>query len=1071
MRPWILQMQAFGSYAEKTVIDFTKPEQNLFLITGDTGAGKSTIFDAIVFALYGEGSSSENRKTGQELQSQYAAADAEPWVELTFSTGDPEDDCRYTVRRVPAHIRPKKRGSGQIEVHQSVSLTLPDGLEYSGSIAEINNKLTEITGLTKEQFRQVAMIAQGEFMELLRADSNKKKEIFRRLFGTGFYEDLVSELNERRRKKGAESAEIRTRCKAEAGRIRTLPGEAEEAAEKLVEYRDAVTGSERLNAADAEALQTALEAYCGQLEASLEPVREAEHAAEAAMKAAIQAESAGKELAESFRRKEEAEKALAGYEAGAEETEQKRLLAGRIRDSWEIRGFWALMQEAARLRQERQQELESGRGRQPGLQKALEEAAAAEDAANSAEKTELEACSRVRDRAARGLKQLSDLADAGKKEKTAEAAAAAAEKTLTEARKSLETLDSREEAMRREAESLAEAGEQKSRAEARTKEAESIAAELQRVRRLRKDTADASAAAEKAKQEYQKDREAYQKIRSEAELCRRHFLDAQAGMLAAELQPGMPCPVCGSTEHPAPCVLREEDRDLTREAVEELEKQAAQANDRQTRSSGAAASAAELVREREKQCREAEELLSGRLENFFGEMPASPAEAGFLVTAADRLKETQKTLAAQLSELETQTARLEEIRGLLGTSAQRRQQLQQALREAEERSRTAAAAWTEASAICGQLSSRLEYATEEEARQDLARAEALLTEKRTAARAAGTAAREARSALEQNRTRIARCEEELPRLIKDAETKQRQYEECMLRLGLAEQVWKETAEAHRKEEADRLLEDVQTFEKDRSAAAARLETALESIRDREKPDPQQLKTAREAAEASLRTLRERREALKQVLDTDREVSAAFAGNMTERRRILEEQTRIEGLYGRLGGRFAGSKMDIESYVQRYFLQRILHSANVRFREMSGGQFELRMVGLDQAGDGRSNQSLDLMVWSAVTGKEREVRTLSGGESFMAALSMALGLADQIRETSSSVRLDMMFIDEGFGSLDDRSRDQAVRVLQEMAGGSRLVGIISHVTELKQAIEDQLVVTRDEEGSHAVWQIS
>lgn len=137
--------------------------------------------------------------------------------------------------------------------------------------------------------------------------------------------------------------------------------------------------------------------------------------------------------------------------------------------------------------------------------------------------------------------------------------------------------------------------------------------------------------------------------------------------------------------------------------------------------------------------------------------------------------------------------------------------------------------------------------------------------------------------------------------------------------------------------------------------------------------------------------------------------------------------------------------------------------------MSAGQFELRMTGAEQAGEGR-NRGLDLMVYSAVTGKEREIRTLSGGESFMAALSMALGMADQIGENSSSINLEMMFIDEGFGSLDDNSRNQAVRVLQRMAEGSRLVGIISHVSELKQAIDDQLIVTKDESGSHAAWQI-
>ena len=153
-----------------------------------------------------------------------------------------------------------------------------------------------------------------------------------------------------------------------------------------------------------------------------------------------------------------------------------------------------------------------------------------------------------------------------------------------------------------------------------------------------------------------------------------------------------------------------------------------------------------------------------------------------------------------------------------------------------------------------------------------------------------------------------------------------------------------------------------------------------------------------------------------------------------------------------------------------YLEKILYAANRRFANMSAGQFELRMVDEENAGKGK-NRGLDLMVYSNVTGKEREVRTLSGGESFMAALALALGMADQIQESSAAIHLDVMFGDEGFGSLDEHSREQAVKVLQELAGGSKLIGIISHVTELKQEIEDQLIVTKDDQGSHTRWQIS
>ena len=203
MRPLNLSMQAFGSYAERTDIDFTIPDQNFFLITGDTGAGKTTIFDALVFALYGEASSGTNRKDGAELQSQFSPLSVEPYVQLTFSEKGSAGDEIYTIRRSPRHVRPLKRKTQNAfkDEKETAVLTLPDGTVQEGNTAQINEKLEEIVGLSKSQFMQVAMIAQGEFMELLRAKSNDKKLIFRKLFGTDLYQKMTEELDRRRKEK------------------------------------------------------------------------------------------------------------------------------------------------------------------------------------------------------------------------------------------------------------------------------------------------------------------------------------------------------------------------------------------------------------------------------------------------------------------------------------------------------------------------------------------------------------------------------------------------------------------------------------------------------------------------------------------------------------------------------------------------------------------------------------------------------------------------------------------------------------------------------------------------------
>ena len=210
--------------------------------------------------------------------------------------------------------------------------------------------------------------------------------------------------------------------------------------------------------------------------------------------------------------------------------------------------------------------------------------------------------------------------------------------------------------------------------------------------------------------------------------------------------------------------------------------------------------------------------------------------------------------------------------------------------------------------------------------------------------------------------------------------------------------------------------------------------------------------------------------LRDMLNRNAAVAQYLKKNLASRQDKLKEAATLDRLYNRLSGKISGSRMDIETFVQRHYLNQILAAANRRFAEMSAGQFELRLIDINDAGQGR-NRGLDLMVYSTVTGKERDIRTLSGGESFMAALSLALGLSDQIQANTAAINLDIMFIDEGFGSLDDHARGQAIRVLKRLSGGDKLIGIISHVTELKQEIDSQLIVTKDEKGSHIKWQIS
>ena len=317
---------------------------------------------------------------------------------------------------------------------------------------------------------------------------------------------------------------------------------------------------------------------------------------------------------------------------------------------------------------------------------------------------------------------------------------------------------------------------------------------------------------------------------------------------------------------------------------------------------------------------------------------------------------------------------------------------------------------------------------------------------------------------------IQRYMDELPGLQKALQERLASYTELLHAKDMTESEWKPLTEEYSRQMADQLQKETDTWKQKKIAAQTVKDSASKAIDGRTKPDPELAKAQMEEAEVKRRLAQEKLDSYKEQYKADQDACSILTPQMEKRGKIIEKHAKLETLYKLLSGNMSGNRMDLETFVQRYYLEKILYAANRRFSDMSAGQFELRMVDAANAGKGK-NRGLDLMVYSNVTGKEREVRTLSGGESFMAALSLALGMADQIQESSASINLDVMFVDEGFGSLDEHSREQAVKVLQELAGGSKLIGIISHVTELKQEIEDQLIVTKDEKGSHVRWQIS
>lgn len=1071
MRPLKLKMQAFGSYGRETVIDFTKPEQNLFLITGDTGAGKTTIFDAIVFALYGEASSTSNKKEGVVLQSQYAELNIEPYVEMEFMEGEE----RYTVRRVPRHLKTVTRGAakgkGTREITGSVTLFMPDGTEYPSK--ETNAKLQEITGLTKSQFMQVAMIAQGEFMELLRAKSDDKKKIFRKLFNTEMYEQIVNELGNRKRNMEREIAVIRTRCQSETARIKFFGDKAEEknpgddeislCEKRLEELKKRVSDGEIVVMPE---LTEVLERYLVILDNQLKKAQKLyEDAAEIRdKKRDIYIEA--QQLQSLFIQRKQTEEELEEYRKQSFEMENKEKLAGSVSDAWEIKtfyDFWKAGQEdAERVRTAFETQTE----RLPGLMEEEEGMIQEEQKKQKELETVQEEYTRTLEKAEKAIQLFGQIKETKKKMDMGKELLEKARIKEEADKKAFEVLENRGKALRDRSEQLADAGEKLAVCQSQMKEINGMTADLKALSSIYKEQKTYEKKIEELKEKYKEARASYEKKHGEYEKKRQNFLDAQAGFLASELMEGMPCPVCGSTEHPRPCVMKKEHSEFTREGMDLLEKETEKLRAEQENLSAEVKSNTDLRDVKKQDFDESFNRLKNRMRENIQALPEefSPGQGQELIR--QWMKEVQENGIKYQRDWEE----LQSVQKQMKDLEEEKPAVRKQMEISAEQVREAGIAYESAKAEFQSYSFSSDFESEEAAKKaeaEAARKKERFTEDYNTARAAREKAGTERSNTE---TLIKKYRAELPTAEAEEEKRKKNYESMAEGKEMAESQWKSLTDIYEKQMTEQLRKEVQVFREGKKAVEGKAQSLTAAIGNRKPPVMADIQKETEDAEHRLKSAESLWDQIRSVYKDNKEADHILSPMLQERQKLVEEHGRIDHLYRLVSGNVSGSRMDLETYVQRYYLEKILYAANRRFRDMSAGQFELRMYNLEKAGEGK-NRGLDLMVYSAVTGKEREVRTLSGGESFMAALALALGMADQIQESSAAINLDMMFIDEGFGSLDEHSRNQAVKVLLEMAEGSKLIGIISHVTELKQEIEDQLIVTKDESGSHVKWQIS
>ena len=928
MKPLKLTMSAFGSYAGKNVIDFTGQQQGIFLITGDTGAGKTTIFDAITYALYNQTSGGE--RNGNMMRSQYARPETETYVELEFLYRGQT----YRVRRNPDYKITKTLKNGKIreqKVPHSVELTLPDGTVFPEKKNATDAKIIEILGLTADQFSQIVMIAQGDFLKLLYTKSDERKMIFSKLFRTDIYWKIQENLRRKSMEMDERIQENDRAFEQEKSRIILLPESEELPLDELVErlrerLKDALK-EQNLRRANVEELNKKITKYeeINKLFRSLEKIRQT-----------------GKEL-----------------EARQAESKERRQQIENARKADKV-----LVAEQQNLRQ--QQEVE---------QSAQAIAKMTETLANDQEmfeslKTQLQESE---------AKQKREAADIQKKMLALEQSFPSYE--------ALQNARSEEQQAKKVWEDLGKTSE-----ESFHKKEAGIAAlkeqqkqQEQVVEQTKKNWEQTSLSASESAKHYEHMYEA--------------FLKEQAGILAENLSAGCPCPVCGSTVHPDPAKLS--DHAVTELEVEQAKKTRAAAEEKRDMAY-AAFEAEKTEKQKLAQAVEKEEA-DFVLAQTIAKQQRKEAEQNYvsLQKIAEQIRE--KLVYPSLAEAKKQYAAMQKALEAAEQEIERKRQKVSELAEAMN-------------TLKGQKLA-------EEENQKTAKKLAAKTEKEYAKllEKSGFVSEETYHLAilpERSRSKLEREEKEY-----ESQCLRQQSEQKLLEKQVSGKTYTDTAELN-----------------------------------------EQLKAEKQALKETEKTYME----LHTAYENDRSVLQNCAVYLEKGKKLESEDQVIKSLSKTANGRLSGSaKIDFETYIQRQYFKQIIHEANKRLLTMSNHQFILKLK--EEANTGRkTNEGLDLSVYSLVTDSERDVKTLSGGESFLAALAMALGLSDIVERSAGAIHPDMMFIDEGFGSLDAQSRQQAIEVLGELAGDSRMVGIISHVTELKEQIDRKLVVSRTDKGSRAVW---
>lgn len=871
MTPVRLIMSSFGPYPGVTEIDFTKFGGNgIFLITGDTGAGKTTVFDAVSFALYGEASGGTEKRTGKSFRSDYAAPGDKTYVTYEFiHKGE-----TYRITRNPEYERAKLRGGSKgaltKEPHSAELTECSSGRVYT-RIDEVNERIQEIIGLTRKQFSQTVMIAQGDFQKILNAKSDERKKLFQKIFGTSLYSNIQEELKRMNSECSAVSEKIKDDIRREYAQL--MPVSEDEYSEKI-----ALLSDEPENIG---AVAEALDAQVEKLESTCADIRE-------------QTKKLGKKQTQ----------------LNSAITEGRNV--NRLIDSLDT-------------------------------------------AYNELE--QLTCCKAEYEKNAAAVR----IAESAASVKLVEGSLDMKRKELSDTKMRLKK--SSEESERLDA-VLAECKKRSAKLHSELAAADKLRLEIHQLKTAlglivsyRKNAV--SFEKEAGKLEMMSAESA--RLKNTALSMRSRFYLAQAGIMAAALSEGECCPVCGSDVHPCPARL-------SSDAPAETDVNKAEA-------------AAEK---------------------------AQAAES-----------EQRSMLAALSSQLEADAAHIREC----GASPD-----------------------DETEALNQKIMEYTTKVSEIITRNDKALAE---LNRITAGKAAADKG-------------VSDAEERLSALIEEEQQLAIAFENALHENGFnsPDEYRHSLMDAAVLRAMKRRVDDFREKEASVRAAVKTLETQLNG---RERSDIEKLSAELKIISSKLAEISHQERRLCSCLENNSRVLERLLTLQKRKKTAEKEWTTVHEVYSAVSGQLSNKvKISFEAYIQQYYFKRVIAAANRRLSLLTEGMFTLRCR--RDAGSYRSQSGLDLEVLDSCTGQWRDVSTLSGGESFMASLALALGLSDTVQAGSGGVRLDSMFIDEGFGTLDENTLRLTMNMISQLADGKRLVGIISHVQELKSGIDNKIIVQKSSSGS-------